>query len=185
MNWLDYLLIAIVGLSAAISLIRGFVREAISLAGLVAAFFVASHFSPVAADWYAAWLPSAVLRELAGFATLFVLVTMAAGLVGWLAGKLVDAAHLTATDRMLGLFFGAARGLLLIGLAFLIYTSLAGRPGPWIAESKLAPYAIRLGEWIGGLIPKGYPFSRQGMKADIPLVDRARLEKLLEKESRR
>ncbi len=185
MNWLDYLLIAIVGLSAAISLVRGFVREAISLAGLVAAFFAAGHFSPVAAGWFTPWLKMPALSEIAGFAAIFALVSLAFGLLGWLAGRLVDAAHLTATDRTLGLFFGAARGVLLVGLAFLIYTSLADRPGDWVRQSRLAPYAIRLADTIGRWIPEGYPFSRRSGRAEIPLPDRARLERMLKQASGR
>ncbi len=184
MNWLDYLILAIIGLSAAISLVRGFVREAISLIGLVAAFFVAGHFSPIAAGWVLPWVKLPALSELAGFALLFVLVMFAFGLLGWLAGKLVDAASLTATDRVLGLLFGAVRGALLVGLAFLIYTSLVSEPGPWIKQSRLAPYAMRLGDAIGHWIPKGYPFSRQAAP-EIPLADRARLEEMLRKAEKR
>lgn len=46
MVWVDYAILAIIGLSTVISLIRGFVKEAISLIVWIAAFFVASHYYP-------------------------------------------------------------------------------------------------------------------------------------------
>lgn len=44
MVWIDYVIIGIIGFSALVSLIRGFVREALSLVTWGCAFFVASHF---------------------------------------------------------------------------------------------------------------------------------------------
>ena len=84
------------------------------------------------------------------------------GLIGAVIRKLVDIADLTATDRTLGIFFGAARGMLLIALAFLVYTTISKPSSPWLKNSMLTPYAIELGDMLGGVIPEGYPFSRQG-----------------------
>jgi membrane protein required for colicin V production len=56
---------------------------------------------------------------------IFVLVMFIVGAIGFIVRKLVDMAALTATDRTLGMLFGAARGLLLIGTAFLMYTAYA------------------------------------------------------------
>lgn len=44
MVWIDYAILAVIGLSSLISLIRGFVKEALSLVTWFAAFFVASRF---------------------------------------------------------------------------------------------------------------------------------------------
>lgn len=44
MVWIDYAIMAVIGLSSLISLIRGFVKEALSLVTWFAAFFVASRF---------------------------------------------------------------------------------------------------------------------------------------------
>ncbi len=180
MNFLDYLLIAIVGLSMVLSLWRGFIREIISLIGLVAAFLVASRTSGAAGDFLGQWIHNGAAADIAGFALVFVVVMLVAGLIGAIVRKLVDLADLTATDRTLGMIFGLARGLLLIGLAFLIYTSYARPTAPWIKHSLLAPWAIQLGDLIGHAIPPEYPFSRQGKPlaarpagaSKAPLADR-------------
>ena len=46
MNWIDFAILGIILLSTLVSLIRGFVKEAISLSVWIAAFFIAKHFYP-------------------------------------------------------------------------------------------------------------------------------------------
>jgi len=162
LNFVDYILIAIVGLSMVLSLWRGFVREVISLIGLVLAFLAASRLSGQAGDYLGQWIDNATIADGAGFAIVFVIVMLVVGLIGAVIRKLVDIADLTATDRTLGIFFGAARGMLLIALAFLVYTTISKPSSPWLKNSMLTPYAIELGDMLGGVIPEGYPFSRQG-----------------------
>lgn len=145
-----------------LSLWRGFVREVIALFGLVAAFLLASRTSGYAGDFLGQWLPNSTLADIAGFGLVFVLVMLTVGVVGAIVRKLVDMADLTATDRTLGVFFGMARGLLLISVSFLIYTSYSSVKPDWLKQSMLAPYAIQMGDLLGQVIPEEYPFSRQG-----------------------
>jgi len=162
LNFVDYILITIVGLSMVLSLWRGFAREVISLIGLIAAFLVASRLSGRTGDFLSQWILNPTAADVAGFILVFVIVMIAVGLIGAIIHHLVDAAALTATDRTLGIFFGAARGMLLIALCFLVYTSYTKPNEPWLKKSLLTPYAIELGNMLGGMIPQGYPFSRQG-----------------------
>ncbi len=189
MNLFDYGLIAIVGLSMVLSLWRGFVREVISLIGLVAAFLIASRASGMAGDFLGQWIASSMLADILGFVGVFTGMMLLVGLVGSLIRKLIDKADLTATDRTLGVLFGFARGALLIGLFFLMYTSYSKEEKSWMKESILAPYALELADVIGQAIPKGYPFSRQGggkppslastMDA-IPEKDRSAVKSIIE-----
>ncbi|MDQ6950415.1 MAG: CvpA family protein [Mariprofundales bacterium] len=179
MSLLDYLLITVVGLSMVLSLWRGFVREVISLIGLVAAFFVASRVSGQAGDFLGKWITNGTMADIAGFVLIYLLVMISVGIVGYFVCKLVDAADLTATDRTLGMIFGFARGGLLVALGFLIFTSYASANQAWLKTSVLAPYGIQAGAWLGKTIPEGYPFSRQGaggkrfsMPSNIPAADR-------------
>jgi len=168
LNLFDYLLLAITGFSMVLSLWRGFVREIISLIGLVAAFIVAGRASGMAADLVHGWIPNTTAANLAGFGLVFISVMLVVALIGSLIRKLVDMADLTASDRTLGMVFGLARGLLLIGLFFLIYTSYAKPDTAWMKKSVLTPYAVQMGDILGKVIPEGYPFSRQGKSAVRP-----------------
>ena len=193
MNFFDYILITVVGLSMVLSLWRGFIREVISLAGLVAAFLIASRMSGRTGDFLGQWVDNATVADIAGFVLVFILVMIVVGIIGAIIRHLVDLASLTATDRTLGLFFGAARGILLIALCFLVYTSYSKPDAPWLKASKLAPYAIELGDMLGTAIPEEYPFSRQGaakysapqnsnthIKDFIPNVDKTALKSIIE-----
>ncbi len=194
MNFIDYILIAIVGLSMVLSLWRGFVREMISLIGLVAAFLVASRTSGATGDFLGQWISNSTVADIAGFALVFIIVMILVALIGAIIRKLVDMADLTATDRTLGVFFGATRGILLIGLCFLVYTSYTKPTASWIKGSMLSPYAINLGDMLGRAIPESYPFSRQGSAAKaaprksgntsladmIPVKDKQALKSILD-----
>jgi len=197
LNFVDYILIAIVGLSMVLSLWRGFVREIISLIGLVAAFLVASRLSGRTGDFLGQWITNPTGADIAGFALIFIIVMIVVGLVGAIIRRLVDMAALTATDRTLGVFFGAARGMLLISLCFLVYTSYAKPDAPWLKQSQLTPYAIELGNMLGGLIPQDYPFSRQDsvqypspqttnlrMQDMIPIKDKNALKSIIDNNRR-
>jgi len=189
LNLFDYALIAIIGLSMVLSLWRGFVREIISLIGLVAAFLVASRTSSVVGDFLGQWVANGMLADILGFAAVFTGIMLLVGLIGGMLRKLVDRADLTATDRTLGVLFGLARGMLLIGLFFLIYTSYSKDEKAWMKDSMLTPYALELANAIGQAIPEGYPFSRQGdgkppsltstMDA-IPEKDRSAVKSIIE-----
>jgi len=168
LNLFDYLLLAIAGFSMVLSLWRGFVREIISLIGLIASFVIAGRASGMAAELVKDWIPvitDSTVAGLAGFGLVFVCVMLLVALIGSLIRKLVDMADLTASDRTLGMVFGLARGLLLIGLFFLIYTSYAKPDTAWMKNSVLTPYAVQMGNMLGKVIPEGYPFSRQGKSA--------------------
>jgi len=193
LNFVDYVLITIVGLSMVLSLWRGFVREIISLVGLAAAFLIASRLSGQTGDFLSRWIQEGTVADIAGFVLIFIIVMIVVGLLGAIICRLVDMAALTATDRTLGIFFGAARGLGLVALCFLVYTSYTKPDAPWLKQSKLSPYAIELGNMLGGLIPQGYPFSRQGgakytspqltntrIQNMIPMKDREALKSIIE-----
>jgi len=180
LNFVDYILIAIVGLSMVLSLWRGFVREVISLIGLVAAFLLASRLSGVTGEFLGQWITSSTVADIAGFALVFIIVMIVVGLIGALIRHLVGLAALTATDRTLGIFFGAARGMMLIALCFLVYTSYAKPDAPWLKESRLVPYALNLGDMLGRMIPEGYPFSRQGGTQYVsPQTTNSRMQDLI------
>jgi len=197
-NYFDYILIGIVGLSMVLSLWRGFVREIISLIGLVAAFLIASRTSGAAGDFLGQWIPNSTTSDIAGFIMIFVVIMIIIGLIGALIRKLVDMADLTATDRTLGMFFGIARGLLLIALSFLIYTSYTKPDQAWAKKSLLTPYAIQASDLLGQAIPEGYPFSRQGKASiaapkhqntttktilkDIPIGDKEALKSIIQQQ---
>ncbi len=152
MIWVDYVIIGIIGLSAVISLIRGFVQEALSLAVWVLAFWVSwTFFRDLATqlDWFT--VPSVQLGV--SFAILFIATLMVGALVNFLVGQLVEKTGLSGTDRLIGVFFGAARGALLVAVLVLLAGLTPFPNDPWWQESLLIGYFQELALWLKSLLP--------------------------------
>jgi membrane protein required for colicin V production len=139
MNALDWTLVAVVGVSVLVGLLRGFMREVISLAGWVAGIGLAFLYSaalaaalPFGADW-----PLARTAALA--LAIVVACVFTAALAGWLVRELVKAARLSAADRTLGGLFGLARGALIVGLAVFLVRDTALYREPLWRESLVLP----------------------------------------------
>ncbi len=107
---LDWVIIVVFLLSTLLSLWRGFVREALSLAGWIAAFLVANLFVDQMASLLATTIENITGRYVAAYAILFVGTLVASTFVTYLAAQFIKATGLTLLDRMLGTVFGFARG---------------------------------------------------------------------------
>ena len=77
MIWIDYAILAVVGISVVISLMRGFVREALSLSGWIAAFWIAIAFSGRGAAFLEGYVTVPSWRVAIAFFILLVLVLVA------------------------------------------------------------------------------------------------------------
>jgi membrane protein required for colicin V production len=135
----DWILAAVLLASLAIGAWRGLVYELMSLAGWVAAFFVAQLFAPQAAEWLPMGKAAEPVRYAAGFVVVFVATAFAAGLLSWLAKKLIDAVGLRPVDRTLGAAFGLVRGIVLLLAAAVVVNMTQLQSSAWWQESKGAP----------------------------------------------
>lgn len=153
--WADLAVLAIIGLSAVLSLFRGFVREAIALAGWIAGLWLAFRFGEVAAGWFGRWIESPDIRSVLGFAAVLAAALVVAGVAGRLAGGLVHVTGMGGTDRVLGMIFGAGRGAVIVAVLALLagFTGMKGES--WWGESVLLPRFEAVAAELGRLLPDG------------------------------
>ncbi|MGB2044297.1 MAG: CvpA family protein [Porticoccaceae bacterium] len=136
----DIAIVTIVAISGLISLIRGFVKEAMSLVIWVAAFAVAMTFKEMVADMLVNVIALASMRQLAAWAGLFVGTLLVGAMVNFLLGKLVSSTGLSGTDRTLGLVFGVFRGLLVVlAIVIILPKAVPVEQDPWWIASSLIP----------------------------------------------
>ena len=140
MNTADYLVIAAVVLSAIVGAVRGFLREAIALAAWLVALFVAWHFSDTIEPHLGGLLAASHVRPWAARVIIVALVLLVGAGLGALVAHYVRLSIFSGMDRFLGLLFGAARGVVLIGV-FVILGQLLKLDGEgWWRHSMLLPY---------------------------------------------
>lgn len=155
MAWTDLAVLAIIGLSAVLSLFRGFVREAIALAGWIAGLWLAFQFAHVAAGWFERWIESSEVRFVLGFLVVLAAVLVVAGVVSRLAGGFIDLTGLGGTDRVLGMIFGAGRGAVIVSVLVLLAGFTGLKRESWWGESALLPRFEALADEVGRLLPAG------------------------------
>jgi membrane protein required for colicin V production len=153
MNWADFSILSIIGISALISLFRGFVREALSVVGLAAAIWVAVTFYNQASDLLVNVISLPTGRRVIAFVAVIVVSLLIAGLINHLIGKLVDKAGLTGTDRMLGVVFGVVRGVAIVGFLVLLAGLTQVPQDPWWQQSMLMEHFQKLAQMAIEFLP--------------------------------
>ncbi|MDR2875170.1 MAG: CvpA family protein [Methylobacillus sp.] len=120
MTVFDYGVIAILAVSVLLSMMRGFVRETLSLAAWVIAFFVAKWYAPALATLFPQSLTDEPLRILAAFLALFLATLLAVSLLAMAISEVFKIARLGGLDKLLGAAFGLARGALFVVMIVLL-----------------------------------------------------------------
>jgi membrane protein required for colicin V production len=153
MLWIDILIIAIIAVSAIISLIRGFVQEAVSLATWIAAFALAWFFFRPLAVQLEPWIDVPSLRLGVAYGIILLLVLLLGAVVNWFMKTLVDSTGLSGTDRLIGIFFGVARGAVVVSVLVLLAGFTPFPADSWWTESRLIPYFQEMAIWLRGYLP--------------------------------
>jgi len=147
LNWADWALIVIITLSSLMSLKRGFIKEALSLTTWVVAFIVARSFHANFQTLLIDAIDEPTLRIIAAFCILFVATLLIGAGINFLVGALIKLTGLTPIDRLLGVFFGLARGLILtiVIIAILRLTPLS--QSDWWINSVMIDNLAILEQW--------------------------------------
>ena len=120
MTVFDLIVILVVAVSVGFSIWRGLVREVLALLSWIAAFWLARLFAGVVAGWLPSSWTHQGLRYAIGFIAVMLVTVLVLSLASMLIARLVKAAGLTASDRMLGAVFGLIRGVLIVVVLVLL-----------------------------------------------------------------
>jgi membrane protein required for colicin V production len=153
MNWTDYTIIAVLGLSVLMGLWRGFVAEVLALAVWACAFWVAWLLGPTLAERLSGSISTPSARVLLAYALCFIAVLVAGAIVTFIMRKLVEGSGLSGSDRLLGMVFGLVRGLALVVLVVFLLGLTPFSADTWWRVSRLLPGFENGARWLGSRLP--------------------------------
>jgi membrane protein required for colicin V production len=154
-QFLDVAIIAFVLISAIFATYRGFVAESLSIFAWAAAAFATLYFGPWTAMWMRDMVSPSWLGEIVGYAVVFIVVLLPVHFASSRFAENVKKSQVGTLDGALGAAFGVLRGLVVVGIVYLAYTSfvpVAEQPG-WIARARLMPVIRGSAEIVASLIP--------------------------------
>ncbi|MFT4768970.1 MAG: membrane protein required for colicin V production [Glaciecola sp.] len=165
-NGFDWVVVVILILSALLSLWRGFVREAISLAGWVVAFVVANLLAVTVAGQIGDLIENHTGRYIVAWSLLFVLTLVASSLTAKLFASIIKATGLGVLDRLLGSVFGVLRGMLIVmALVFVVREIVPKSEQSLLEESQLMPHIDVMLAWSMRLFDEFRDVEIKGLNA--------------------
>jgi membrane protein required for colicin V production len=155
MNWLDVILLLIVGASVIGSFRKGLSRQVIHLAAVVLGIMLGAWFYGTVAALLLPHVTSQTAANLGGFLVVFFGVLLLGAIVSWTVGKFLRVTGLSIVDHLLGAVFGLLRGLL-VAVALIMGVmafSKDGTPPRAVEESRLAPYVSQAARVFAAMAP--------------------------------
>ena len=155
-SYLDLAVIAIVLVSALLSMLRGFSREVLAIASWAAAAAAAYSFYPLVVPYLTPYIHKDIIAQASAAAIVFFATLI---LVSLITVRLSDAildSKIGALDRTLGFLFGVVRGFLLAVVAFAIFNWLVSekQQPEWVRTAKTRPVLTDTADKIVAMLPE-------------------------------
>lgn len=152
---LDFIVLAVLLLSGLLAMIRGFVREILSItawgAAALATLYAYQKLLPTAKTYIA----NDTLATIAVVAGIFIVTLIVVSIVTVRISDMILDSRIGALDRTLGFLFGLARGLLIMVVAFLFFAWLVPekQQPDWVRGAKSRVVLQGTGDWLMSLLP--------------------------------
>ena len=154
-SYLDLGLIAVVLVSAFLSMLRGLTREVLAIASWAAAAAAAYYLYTLVLPYVRPHIQKeAIAMAVAASAVFFVTLIVVSLVTIKLSDAILDS-KIGALDRSLGFLFGAGRGYLLCTIAFVFFAWLVPEKSypQWVENSKTKAWLLQTGESLQAMLP--------------------------------
>lgn len=130
MTGFDFVLLAILAISIVLGLLRGLLKEVLSLVAYASAFLAAIWWGPNVSEWSAQWITQPFVSMALAYLGVFIAVLLTIGFINMTLSALLSKTGLTPADHGLGAMFGLVRGILFVLVLVILagYTPLPEEP---------------------------------------------------------
>ena len=156
---LDIVLIAVMLISGLLAMVRGFMREILSIIAWVlaagATLYAYSKLLPLAKQYF----NNDIVAAVAVVGGVFLLTLLIVSILTVRISDMVLDSRVGALDRTLGFLFGLARGLFIVVVAFSFFNWLVpdrGQP-EWVRAAKSKVVLTGTGQWLMSMLPEDAP----------------------------
>ena len=167
----DIGVIIVLLISAGVSFFRGLIREVLTIVGVLGGGFAALVFGPLVVPLMSKWfgiqegkdpgklfdlIPMEMAAQICAYASVFILVFILLQLASYLISSAAQAVGLGPVDRTLGIFFGLARGLLLLGVLYLPFHLILPEDSKkeWFEKSQTMVFVEGTTKWLISFVPQ-------------------------------
>jgi membrane protein required for colicin V production len=150
---LDVIVIVVVLISAMLAMVRGFVREVLSIASWIAAAGVAYLLYKSVVPVVKPYIASTTVQSVVAAGAVFIVGLIIATYITTKVANFVVDSRVGAVDRAFGFLFGAARGILLLVVALLFFNWLVPTQPAWVAKAQTGPVLEDLGTRLVAALP--------------------------------
>jgi membrane protein required for colicin V production len=178
-TWLDILLLGVMLISGLLAMIRGFMREILSITAWAVAALATFLLYPRLLPLAKANISSDIVAIAAVIGGVFLVTLLIMSIVTVRISDMALTSRIGALDRTLGFLFGLGRGLIIVVVAFLFFAWLvpAGKQPDGVTNAKSLEVLNKTGEWLQALLPQDMDSylsqwfkKRQKDDADTPIA---------------
>jgi membrane protein required for colicin V production len=152
---LDLVLLAVMLISGLLAMVRGFMREVLSIAAWGAAALVTLYSYQKLLPTAKTYFSNDTVASIAVIAGVFIGTLIVVSIITVRISDMILDSRIGALDRTLGFLFGLARGLLIVVVAFLFFAWLvpAKQRPDWVSNAKSLTMLQSTGDWLMSLLP--------------------------------
>jgi uncharacterized membrane protein required for colicin V production len=153
MNALDLIIALLLAFGSIYGLIKGFVRIAIGISGLIVSVGLALRLATRGTDWFSGAIDSPEMARMAAFLAVLLAGLVATAAAAWLVWRIVKAAHVDWIDRLVGGAVGLVGATFVVCGLLVALTTFLPSGSPLLARSTLVPIAIRVADFAAAVLP--------------------------------
>ena len=159
-TFIDFLVVAVIVISAIYAAYRGFLNETLSIFSWAAAAFATLYFGPFLVPMARSMIAAQWLAPFAAYAeSVFMVVFIPLSFMGHRFSQTVKNSPIGPLDRALGIAFGVVRGLVIVGLGYLAFTYFTPvRDQPrWLLTARTLPMMQETARVMLAAVPNQTP----------------------------